>query len=125
MNILFTTDSVFSDGMISVEEPLFLNPDGTRKLFPIGWEGKGRYIPGSLRLYRASDNTLIDPNTYHEMENHVFFEFNSAPAAGSYTDIKVKYLVDPVDYAFSQGTSDSAYPGEEYFLPDTKKVVSE
>jgi len=117
MNILVTTNSYFFDSSaISVEEPLFLNPDGTRKVFPIGWEGKGRYIPGSLRLYRASDNTLIDKSIYHEMDNRVSFEFNTAPAAGNYTDIKVKYLVDPVDYAFSQGTSDSPYPGEEYFL---------
>ena len=114
MEILIIND--YSDYFTTVEEPLFLNPDGVRTRFPIGWEGKGRYIPGSLKLYRTSDNTLIDPATYSEESNGVFFNFTSAPASGNYDDIIVRYIVNPTDYAFSMGTSDSAYPGEEYFL---------
>ena len=114
MEILIIND--YSDTFASMEEPLFLNPDGTRTRFPIGWEGKGRYLPGSLKLYRASDNTPIDPNIYSEEENGIFFNFTSAPASGSYEDIIVRYIVNPEDYAFSMGTKDSAYPGEEYFL---------
>jgi len=115
MNILFSTESTFTSHFPSAEEYLFLNPDGVRTQFPIGWEGQGRYVKGSLRLYDAN-NVLIDRSTYHEMDNRIFFEFNTPPAAGSYTDIIVRYLVDPEDYAFSHGTADSAYPGEEYFL---------
>ena len=116
MDILFVNDSVFQENRFVEEEPLFLNPDGTRTTFPIGWEGKGRYLPGSLRLYRTSDNTEIDPATYHEESDGINFTFNTAPASGNYTDIKVKYLINPEDYAFSTGSADSAYPGEEYFL---------
>ena len=115
MEICVVSNPIFYS-LYGVEENLFLNPDGARTSFPIGWEGKGRYVKNTLKLYRASDNTPIDPSTYHEEDNRIFFTFNTAPAAGSYTDIKVRYIVDPVDYAFSQGTADSAYPGEEYFL---------
>ena len=115
MEICVVSNPIFYS-LYGVEENLFLNPDGVRTSFPIGWEGKGRYIKNTLKLYRASDNTPIDPSTYHEEDNRIFFTFNIAPAAGSYTDIKVRYVVDPEDYAFSQGTADSAYSGEEYFL---------
>ena len=115
MKIYVSTNSLF-EGIHSVSEPLFLNPDGNRTRFPIGWEGKGRYIPNSLKLVRMSDNTELDPNTYAEEDNGIFFNFVNAPAAGAYTDIEVRYLVRPDDYAFSQGTEFSAYPGEEYFL---------
>ena len=113
MNIIITNQ--YSSIGTKVSEPLFLKPDGTRTRFPIGWEGKGRYIPGTLKLYRASDNSPIDPDTYGEEPNGVFFNFTSAPT-GNYNDILVKYFVRPEDYAFSQGTADSAYPDEEYFL---------
>jgi len=115
MKIYVSTNSL-CEGIHSVSEPLFLNPDGNRTRFPIGWEGKGRYIPGTLRLVRMSDSTELDPATYSEESNGIFFNFNTAPAAGSYNDIAVRYLVRPEDYSFSQGTKYSAYPGEEYFL---------
>jgi hypothetical protein len=103
MKIYVSTNSLFEE-IHSVSEPLFLNPDGNRTRFPIGWEGKGRYIPNSLKLVRMSDNTELDPATYAEEANGVFFNFVNAPAAGAYTDIEVRYLVRPDDYAFSLGT---------------------
>ena len=76
------------------EEPLFLNPDGVRKRFPIGWNGHGRYIPGTLKVFKG--DSQIDPDNIKQEYGGIFFEFATAPEKGSHTDYKVKYLVlDP------------------------------
>ena len=120
MKFIFTTDSLdkFKSKLVPyyVEtEPLFLNPDGVRKRFPIGWHGHGRYIPGSLQII-AKDGTVIDKGNIKEEDNGIFFEFATAPEKGSYTDYTVKYIPRPKDVEFSNGVTGSAYPGEEYFL---------
>ena len=94
-------------------EPLFLDPDGTRTRFPIGWKGVGRYLPGTLQVYTASGEKV---SGITEEDGGVFFNFSSAPSAGSYKDYIVKYVPRPDDVAFSKGLSNSSFPGEEYFL---------
>ena len=96
------------------EEPLFLNPDGVRKRFPIGWNGHGRYIPGTLKVFKG--DSQIDPDNIKQEYGGIFFEFATAPEKGSHTDYKVKYIPRPSDVAFSTGAKGSKYEGEEYFL---------
>ena len=99
------------------EENLFLNPDGTRTRFPIGWNGHGRYAPGSLKLFDNTNGGIeMDKALYGEEDNGVFFNFASPLAAGKYTDITVKYICRKKDYEFSTGVKGSKYEGEEYFL---------
>ena len=93
-------------------EPLFLKPDGVRTRYPIGWNGYGRYVPGTLRV---TYNNL--PCNVTEEPNGIFFNFSIPPESSSlYTYYTVSYVVRPVDYAFSTGSIEGGYPGEEYFL---------
>ena len=93
-------------------EPLFLDPDGTRTRFPIGWKGVGRYSPGTLKVYTTSGEEV----DITEEDGGVFYNFSSPPSAGSYKDYVVKYVPRPDDVAFSKGLDSSQFPGEEYFL---------
>lgn len=52
-------------------EPLFLKPDGIRTRYPIGWNGYGRYVPGTLRV---TYNNL--PCNITEEPNGIFFNFS-------------------------------------------------
>ena len=121
MKIIYTTSSLddrFASGLVPYyveSEPLFLDPDGERKRFPIGWHGHGRYIPGSLRVI-AKDGTEIEKGNIKEEDNGVFFEFATAPEKGSHNDYTVKYIPRPKDVEFSNGVKGSKYAGEEYFL---------
>ena len=110
MLVYVNTKSLFHH---TAMEPLFLNPDGIRTRFPIGWGG-GRYDQGSLKIYK--NGIPLNKNSYTEEDNGVFFNFKTAPEEGLYTDYTIRFNIREEDYAFSQGTSDSAYPGEEYFL---------
>ena len=115
MKIVITTKDEFSKyaNYYQESEPLFLDPDGTRTRFPIGWRGVGRYLPGTLQVYTASGEKV---SGITEEDGGVFFNFSSAPSAGSYKDYVVKYVPRPDDVAFSKGLSNSSFPGEEYFL---------
>lgn len=115
MKIVITTKDEFAKyaNYYQESEPLFLDPDGTRTRFPIGWKGVGRYLPGTLQVYTASGEKV---SGITEEDGGVFFNFSSAPAAGSYKDYIVKYIPRPDDVAFSKGLSNSSFPGEEYFL---------
>ena len=65
MRLAITTKDKFSkySNYHYETEPLFLDPDGTRTRFPIGWKGVGRYLPGSLKVYtcRVPDKYLPTP----------------------------------------------------------------
>ena len=115
MKIVITTKDEFAKyaNYYQESEPLFLDPDGTRTRFPIGWKGVGRYLPGTLQVYTASGEKV---SGITEEDGGVFFNFASAPSAGSYKDYVVKYVPRPDDVAFSKGLSNSSFPGEEYFL---------
>ena len=115
MKIVITTKDEFAKyaNYYQESEPLFLDPDGTRTRFPIGWKGVGRYLPGTLQVYTASGEKV---SGITEEDGGVFFNFSSAPPAGSYKDYVVKYVPRPDDVAFSKGLSNSSFPGEEYFL---------
>ena len=115
MKIVITTKDEFAKyaNYYQESEPLFLDPDGTRTRFPIGWKGVGRYLPGTLQVYTASGEKV---SGITEEDGGVFFNFASPPAAGSYKDYVVKYVPRPDDVAFSKGLSNSSFPGEEYFL---------
>ena len=115
MKIVITTKDEFAKyaNYYQESEPLFLDPDGTRTRFPIGWRGVGRYLPGTLQVYTASGEKV---SGITEEDGGVFFNFTSAPSAGSYKDYVVKYVPRPDDVAFSKGLSNSSFPGEEYFL---------
>ena len=115
MKIVITTKDEFAKyaNYYQESEPLFLDPDGTRTRFPIGWKGVGRYLPGTLQVYTASGEKV---SGITEEDGGVFFNFSSAPSAGSYKDYIVKYVPRPDDVAFSKGLSNSSFPGEEYFL---------
>ena len=115
MKIVITTKDEFAKyaNYYQESEPLFLDPDGTRTRFPIGWKGVGRYLPGTLQVYTASGEKV---SGITEEDGGVFFNFTSAPSAGSYKDYVVKYVPRPDDVAFSKGLSNSSFPGEEYFL---------
>jgi len=91
-------------------EPLFLKPDGVRTRYCIGWNGYGRYLPGTLKV---TYNGL--PCDISEEENGLFYNFSIAPS-GNYYDYKVSYVTRPLDYAFSTGDPLGGYEGEEYFL---------
>ena len=115
MKIVITTKDEFAKyaNYYQESEPLFLDPDGTRTRFPIGWRGVGRYLPGTLQVYTASGEKV---SGITEEDGGIFFNFASAPPAGSYKDYIVKYVPRPDDVAFSKGLSNSSFPGEEYFL---------
>lgn len=115
MKIVITTKDEFAKyaNYYQESEPLFLDPDGTRTRFPIGWKGVGRYLPGTLQVYTTSGEKV---SGITEEDGGVFFNFSSAPSAGSYKDYVVKYVPRPDDVAFSKGLSNSSFPGEEYFL---------
>ena len=115
MKIVITTKDEFSKyaNYYQESEPLFLDPDGTRTRFPIGWRGVGRYLPGTLQVYTSAGEKV---SGITEEDGGVFFNFASAPSAGSYKDYVVKYVPRPDDVAFSKGLSNSSFPGEEYFL---------
>ena len=96
----------------SFKEPLFLKPDGIRTRYPIGWNGYGRYMPGSLKV---SYNGI--PCNITEEDNGIWYNFNTPPSASdSYEDFTVSYVVRPLDYAFSVGDELGGYKDEEYFL---------
>ena len=101
-------------------EPLFLKPDGIRTRYPIGWNGYGRYIPGTLRVkYNGVDCNIT------EEDNGIWYNFAVAPS-GNYNDYKVSYTVRPLDYAFSTGLPEGGYEGEEYFLfPNWNNALGE
>ena len=92
------------------KESLFLKPDGVRTRYCIGWNGYGRYIPGTLRV---THNGL--PCNIFEEDNGIFYNFEVAPS-GNYDDYEVSYMGRPLDYAFSTGAVEGGYEGEEYFL---------
>ena len=103
-------------------EPLFLKPDGVRTRYPIGWNGYGRYIPGTLRVkYNGVDCNIT------EESNGIFYNFNVAPDSNTnYDDYEVSYTVRPLDYAFSTGLPEGGYEGEEYFLfPNWNNALGE
>ena len=106
----------------SFTEPLFLKPDGNRTRYPIGWNGYGRYIPGSLKV--KYNNVECDIT---EEDNGIFYNFSVAPAANTnYSDFEVEYMVRPLDYAFSTGAIEGGYEGEEYFLfPNWNNALNE
>jgi len=96
----------------SFKEPLFLKPDGVRTRYPIGWNGYGRYMPGSLKV--KYNGTYADIT---EEDNGIWYSFNTPPSASdSYEDFTVSYVVRPLDYAFSVGDELGGYKDEEYFL---------
>ena len=101
-------------------EPLFLKPDGVRTRYCIGWNGYGRYLPGTLKV---TYNGL--PCNISEEENGLFYNFDIAPS-GNYDDYTVTYAVRPLDYAFSTGNELGGYPNEEYFLfPNWNNALGE
>ena len=101
-----------TDTVINQSEPLFLKPNGTRTRYPIGWNGMGRYVPGSLTV--TYKNTPVNVT---EEPNGIFFNFAIAPSASdSIDDFEITYVVRPLDYAFSVGDKLGGYEGEEYFL---------
>ena len=101
-------------------EPLFLKPDGVRTRYCIGWNGYGRYLPGTLKV---TYNGL--PCNISEESNGIFFNFDIAPS-GNYNDYTVSYAVRPLDYAFSTGNELGGYKGEEYFLfPNWNNALGE
>ena len=104
------------------KEPLFLKPDGVRTRYCIGWNGYGRYISGTLRV---TYNGL--PCNISEEENGIFYNFSIAPDANTnYDDYEVSYMSRPLDYAFSTGSIEGGYPGEEYFLfPNWNNALGE
>lgn len=100
----------------AVFEPLFLKPNGSRTRFCIGWNGIGRYKPGSLLIWKKGIS--MKPGTdFLEEENGIFFNFSKAPAITDlYTDYEISFVPREADVAFSTGATGSAYEGEEYFL---------
>ena len=101
-------------------EPLFLKPDGVRTRYPIGWNGYGRYMPGTLKV---TYNGL--PCNISEEENGLFYNFSIAPS-GNYDDYEVSYITRPLDYAFSTGDPLGGYLNEEYFLfPNWNNALGE
>jgi len=103
-------------------EPLFLKPDGVRTRYPIGWNGYGRYFPGTLK---ATYNGL--PCNITEESNGIWFNFDIAPGENTnYEDYTISYVVRPLDYAFSTGLPEGGYEGEEYFLfPNWNNALGE
>jgi len=104
------------------QEPLFLKPDGVRTRYCIGWNGYGRYLPGTLKV---TYNGL--PCNISEEDNGVFYNFSVAPGANTnYDDYEVSYVTRPFDYAFSVGDKLGGYEGEEYFLfPNWNNALNE
>jgi len=111
-----------TDTVINQSEPLFLKPDGNRKRYCIGWNGVGRYVPGSLTV--TYKNTPVNVT---EEDNGIFFNFDTAPSASdSIDDFEITYVVRPLDYAFSVGDELGGYEGEEYFLfPNWNNALGE
>ena len=94
------------------DEPLFLKPDGNRTRYCIGWNGKGRYLPGTLKV---TYNGL--PCNITEEDNGIFYNFSIAPGNNTnYEDYTITYTARPLDYAFATGHELGGYPNEEYFL---------
>lgn len=100
----------FQDGILV--EPLFLKPDGERTRYPIGWQGKGRYEAGTLRVWR--DGQKLAPGTdYTEEANGVFFNFlTPPPASAKYSEYTIVYVPRAADLAFARGET----TGDEMFL---------
>ena len=102
------------------KEALFLKPDGNRTRYCIGWNGYGRYIPGTLRV---TYNGL--PCNISEEDNGIWYNFSVSPS-GNYDDYEVAYVSKPLDYAFSIGAVEGGYEGEEYFLfPNWNNALGE
>jgi len=112
----------YNNLMFNQSEPLFLKPDGVRTRYPIGWNGVGRYIPGTLKV--KYNGNFVDVT---EEENGVFYNFSIAPSASdSIDDFEVTYISRPLDYAFSKGLTEGGYEGEEYFLfPNWNNALGE
>ena len=92
----------FSAGTLT--EPLFLKPDGNRTRYPIGWLGKGRYQPGSLRIWKSGAK-LTPGVDYLEEANGLFYTFSAPPAAGAdYREYHVGYVPRAADLAIADGT---------------------
>ena len=104
------------------DEPLFLKPDGNRTRYCIGWNGYGRYIPGTLKVMY---NGL--PCNITEEDNGIWYNFDIAPGSNTnYDDYTVTYTARPLDYAFSIGDPVGGYPNEEYFLfPNWNNALGE
>lgn len=109
---------------LMMEEPLGLIPDGKIRRFPIIWNGKGRYVPKSLKVINNITNEELSSSEISEEDNGLFFNFiTTDPPSGKYTDYTVKYKVREEDYRFSTGLNDNT-PGEEYFLfPNWKNAL--
>ena len=102
----------YQDLIYKQNEPLFLKPDGVRTRYCIGWNGKGRYLPGTLKV---TYNGL--PCNISEEDNGIFYNFSVAPGSNTnYEDYKVSYVSRPLDYAFATGHELGGYEGEDYFL---------
>ena len=112
----------YNNLMFNQTEPLFLKPNGTRTRYPIGWNGVGRYIPGTLKV--KYNGNFVDVT---EEENGVFYNFSIAPSASDFIDdFEVSYIARPLDYAFSKGLVEGGYEGEEYFLfPNWNNALNE
>ena len=112
----------YNNLMFNQTEPLFLKPDGSRTRYPIGWNGVGRYIPGTLKVKYNGNFVNIT-----EEPNGVFYNFSIAPSASdSIDDFEVSYIARPLDYAFSSGLPEGGYEGEEYFLfPNWNNALNE
>ena len=104
------------------QEPLFLKPDGVRTRYCIGWNGYGRYIPGTLEV---KYNGL--PCEINEESNGIWYNFSIAPSSNTnYDDYEVSYITRPLDYAFSIGDELGGYKDEEYFLfPNWNNALGE
>ena len=101
------------------KEPLFLIPDGVRTRYPIGWNGYGRYLPNTLKIYDMKNKRYLERDVeYTEEDNGVFYNFIKAPEIGS--EYIIENITRPEDYVFSTGKDidgyTAEYPGEEYFL---------
>ena len=94
----------FSAGTLT--EPLFLKPDGNRTRYPIGWLGKGRYQPGSLRIWKSGAK-LTPGVDYLEEANGLFFTFSTPPGAGEdYREYLVGFVPRAADLAIANGTDE-------------------
>lgn len=96
----------FEPGLL--QEPLFLNPNGNRTRYPIGWLGKGRYKPGSLRIW--NENVPLLPGVdYTEEPNGIFFNFDTPPAIGNCRDYLVGYIPREADLLIADDPDDEMF----------------
>lgn len=89
----------------TVTEKLFLNPNGVRKKYCIGWNGSGRYQPNTLSIYRNGElltkGTSTSALQYQETAGGVFFNFSQAiPSTYTCDDFYVTYVPRTADKNF-------------------------